>query len=111
MFHVVEDDAAVADALVLMLREFDHEVRSYPDAEEFLREARLAGSDTVIVDLALPGMGGGELVRFLETIADPPRVVVISGEPQGELDRHLEGLPKLPVIRKPVDVEDLRRLF
>lgn len=111
MFHVVEDDAAVADALVLMLREFDHEVRSYPDAETFLRDARPCGADTVIVDLALPGMSGGELVRFLEGIAGPPRVVVISGEPQGRLDRHLEGLPGLQVIRKPVEVEDIRRLL
>lgn len=110
MFHVVEDDAAVADALVLMLRSFNHEVCSYPDAETFLRDATPQRDDTVIVDLALPGMSGGELLRRLGGRADGPRVVVISGEPQVRLERHLDGLPMPHVIRKPVEVEDIREL-
>jgi FixJ family two-component response regulator len=110
-FHVVEDDPAVADALVLMLTEFGHEACAYPDAESFLAATRPVSDDTVVVDLLLPGMSGADLVRLLRADGLDIRVVVVSGQTQAGLDRQLAGLGVIRLIRKPVEADAIRDLL
>jgi FixJ family two-component response regulator len=109
-FHVVEDDAAVADALVLMLHEFGHEAYAYADAETFLSSGAPSADDTVVIDLSLPGMGGADLVRHLRGGGASVRIVIISGQPQAWLDKQLEGLGVSDLIRKPVEAAAIRDL-
>ncbi len=110
-FHVIEDDPAVADALVLMLQEFGHEAHAYVDAESFLSAAAPEANDTVVIDLALPGMSGAELVRRLRDTGPDLRIVVITGQSLSRLDSQLEGLGVNHLIRKPVEAEAIRALI
>ncbi len=107
--HVVEDDAGVSDSLGLILANLGYEVVSYRDAESLFRAAPPDGRDTVIVDLSLPGIPGGQAVRWLLELAEPPSVVVISGQSQSAIDHQLRGLKPVGIVRKPLNVESLAR--
>ena len=110
-FHVIEDDPAVADALVLMLNEFGHEARAYGDAETFLTAPAPLAEDTVVVDLSLPGMSGADLVRRLRLSVPDVKIVVITGQSQAKLDSQLQGLGVTNLIRKPVEADAIRDLI
>lgn len=109
--HVVEDDAGVSDSLALILGNLGHKVISYPDAESLFKAGLPEGADAVIVDLSLPGIPGAQLVRWLLSLASPPRVVVITGQSQGFIDHQLRGLKPTWLVRKPLDVDAITRVL
>lgn len=109
-FHVIEDDPAVADALVIMLHEFGHDAHAYVDAETFLSAPVPEAGDTVVIDLSLPGMSGADLVRLLRVNRPEMRIVVVTGQSQAKLDSQLEGLGVTHLIRKPVEADAIRGL-
>lgn len=100
--HILEDDPGVSDSLIVLLRNSGYAVRAYPDAESFFRaEPPLAG-DAVLVDLRLPGIDGGSVVRWLQRLSSPPRIIVITGQAQGEIETQLRGLKVPHILRKPL---------
>ncbi|PVB62907.1 response regulator [Labrenzia sp. 011] len=103
--HIIEDDVAVADALALALEGLDRPSRVYPDGESFISGAEISAGDWVIVDLGLPGMSGTEIVRILERMPRPPKVLAISGKSQAKLTQHLKEIPELKILRKPLSIE------
>lgn len=105
--HVVEDDVGVSDSLSLILGNLGHEVIAHRDAEGLFAAVPPMASDAVIVDLSLPGISGAQAVRWLQQLAEPPRIVVISGQSQGVIDHQLRGLQRPVVVRKPLDVETI----
>ncbi|MCV0424291.1 MAG: response regulator [Roseibium sp.] len=107
LVHIVEDDEAVADALALALADLDHLPKIYEDGETFLEQADLLASHCVIVDLGLPGMSGADIVKKLRKQPDPPNIIVISGKSRVKLMRHLNEVPELTVLRKPLSMEML----
>jgi len=109
--HVVEDDAGVSDSLGLILGNLGHDVVIYPDAESLFRSSLPGPRDTVIVDLSLPGIPGGQLIRWLQNLASPPLLVVITGQSQGAIDHQLRGMKPVRVLRKPLNAEALMRVL
>ena len=105
--HIVEDDEAVSDSLVMLLRQLGRPVHAYRDAESFFARGIPAPHETVLVDLGLPGMDGNQLIRWLQSLREPPRIVVISGQPQSRLERMMSGLSVPHVLRKPLNAESL----
>jgi FixJ family two-component response regulator len=110
MFFIVEDDAAVADALESLLVGAGLDVRVFSTAEELIGSAHPAPEDTMIVDLGLPGMSGGELVRRLEKTGPVPKVIAISGKSSRTIARETEGLPRITVLRKPPSADWLEAI-
>ena len=107
LIHIVEDDTAVCDSLSLLLSESGCDVVSHVDAESFLAAAPPAADDMVFVDLVLPGISGAMLVRWLQSLKQPPRIVVMSGQSQRTIDLELHGLEHLRVLRKPLKRDDV----
>lgn len=101
--HVLEDDPGVSDSLALLLGHMGFEVICYHDAEHFFRSAPPTSTDLVLVDLALPGISGAEVIRWLQRLKDPPRVVAMSGQSQAVIDAELRGIGATQVMRKPLN--------
>lgn len=76
---VVEDDAAMRDALVLLLTSAGIQARGFADAEEFLRAENPTEVACVLADVRLPGMDGLSLHRRLLALGAEPAVVMITG--------------------------------
>lgn len=59
---LIEDDTAVAQALMLGLRRLDHDVEHLPDGNRDLAQP-LRRNDVLILDLGLPGRDGFDICR------------------------------------------------
>ena len=100
--YVLEDDPGVSDSLALLLGHLGFEVVCHSDAERFFRSPPPAADDIVFVDLMLPGIRGADVIRWLQRLKDPPRVVAMSGQSQNVIDAELRGVGVTQVIRKPL---------
>ncbi|WP_416065916.1 response regulator [Rhizobium sp. ZK1] len=65
LVSVIDDDESVREALPDLLRSFGLSVEAFPSAEAFLESQALETSDGLILDVAMPGMTGPELLREL----------------------------------------------
>jgi FixJ family two-component response regulator len=102
VIHILEDDPGVSDSLRSLLQALGLTVAAYRDGESFMSAPPPDEDDVVIVDLGLPGVGGAEVVRWIETLDACPRVIVISGQPQKAIDDALAGSSIHRVLRKPL---------
>ena len=62
---IIEDDAAILEALEFNMRQAGYAVACATDGQEGLRQARLTHPDVVVLDLMLPGIDGIEVCREL----------------------------------------------
>ncbi len=105
---VVEDDEAIADALVGLLEDAGHPARHVPDGRRALEELR-SGEKTcvILLDLTMPVMNGW---RFREeqmkdaSLADIPVIVCTADALAEERAREVGAAGWL---RKPLDPERL----
>jgi len=65
LVSVVDDDESVRESLPDLLREFGFEVETFASAEEFLGSGRMSETRCLILDVAMPGMSGPDLLREL----------------------------------------------
>lgn len=103
--HIIEDDWGVRDALIEVVRGFGHPVVAYADGEAFIATAMPAPDDVIFVDLGLPGLGGEDVIRWLNGRESPPRIVAISGRSRADIEAALRDLPGLPLLRKPLGID------
>jgi FixJ family two-component response regulator len=105
--HLLEDDAGVNEALSLLFAHFNFDVVRHCDAESLIGAKPPDGEDIVFVDLNLPGASGADAIRWLQSLSNPPYVVVISGQSQAIIRSELAGMEVAAVLRKPLDQETI----
>jgi signal transduction histidine kinase/CheY-like chemotaxis protein len=111
---LVEDNAAVREAAGEQLAAFGHTVRSAPDAETALEvlEEQTAEVALVITDIGLSGpLSGVDLKQKLERRHPEVRVVLTSGLPRDNLERHYGLAPDEEVLPKPIPLPALQELL
>jgi two-component system response regulator RegX3 len=84
---VIDDEAAIRDAVEYALRTEGFDVESADDGEAGLRAALEAPYDVVVLDLMLPRMSGTEVCRRLRAGSAVPIIMLTAKG--GELDRVL----------------------
>lgn len=105
--HIVEDDPSVCDSILVLVRHLGHDAHAYLDAESFMRESPPEKSDLVIVDLLLPGLSGAGVIRWLQSLPEPPRIVAVTGQPLQAISKQIRGLDVKTLLRKPLSQETL----
>jgi CheY-like chemotaxis protein len=96
---VVEDDAETRDALVALLRAAGLAVVASDEGRKALEVAQVLVPAVVVLDLAMPGVGGVEFLarrRDVGALREVP-VIVVSGNAVGE------DVDADAVFPKPVD--------
>lgn len=76
---VVDDDAALREALVQLLEAAGLSVESYPDGRAFLRAFGEGRPGCLLLDVAMPGMTGLEVQTELRTRGIPIPIVFLTG--------------------------------
>ncbi len=104
---IIEDDPAVGRGLVDNLG-FEGFVAILADtAEEGLERLREGGVELLLLDLMLPGMSGFDLLRELDELPCPPRIIVVSArDAQTDIVRALD-LGAHDYVRKPFGLAEL----
>lgn len=101
---IVDDDPAMRDALVLMLRGAGLRARAFASADEFLANLPTDKSACVVSDVRMPGVEGPELVRKLKVLrGDTWPVIVITGHADVSLAVQLMKAGVVDFIEKPFD--------
>ena len=87
---LVEDDAATAASIELMLRKENFIIDTTDLGEDGLEIGKLYDYDIIILDLLLPDMDGYEVLRRLRAARVKTPILILSG--LGELDHKIKGL-------------------
>jgi DNA-binding response OmpR family regulator len=103
---VVEDDERIRTALIRALRERGHAVTSAGTAMAGLRQAVEDRPDLVLLDLGLPDLDGGEMLRMLRAVSGVPVIVATARDDNESVVKALDAGADDYVI-KPFRAEQL----
>lgn len=113
---IVEDDDQTFSALKGLFI-----VRRWPDGTRRWRVSRAASSPeavaalvealphAVLLDLWLPGGHGEDVLRAAADLSNPPRIVVVTGDPTAARHAAALALGAVAVMMKPVDITEVYR--
>jgi len=107
---VIDDNLTVVDILAAALGEEGYGVLSAVTSDEGLKLFILSQPDLVLLDIALPGMNGIDMLKRIRSIAPTARVVMVSGTADVMLARLALELGALAYVDKPFDLAYLKRV-
>lgn len=99
---LVDDDAAVRNALKFSLEMEGFSVRLYPTPEALLAESDLPAVGCLVIDYRMPEIDGLELVERLRNRGVALPVLLISGRVTRSLRDRASGLGVRDVLEKPL---------
>ncbi len=107
--HVVEDDEAMRDSLVMLLEEAGYKVRAYSAAETFLARGSNLEPGCVVSDVRMPAMDGLTLLRRLRSDGFNLPLILITGH--GDISMAVSAMKAgaMDFIEKPFEAETLLR--
>jgi FixJ family two-component response regulator len=98
---VIDDDDALCESLVDLMRSVGYRAEPFSSAEMFLEFADRFSLDCVIADVHMPGMGGLDLLRALHERGIVTPVILITALPDKHLDEEAASRGALCLLRKP----------
>lgn len=107
---VVDDDAAIRQMFITLLRRNGYDVDAAHDGNEGLSRIRHGDYCAVILDLMMPITSGFELLEILEHEQPQTmrRIIVTTGVSRNDLGK-LDSTKVFALIRKPFDIHELLR--
>jgi len=101
--HVIDDDEAVRQSLMFLLKTAGHAVQIYDSATAFLRDLSQAKPGCVITDVRMPDVSGIELLHRLKEMQVRLPVIVITGH--GDVPLAVEAMKSgaIEFLEKPFD--------
>jgi FixJ family two-component response regulator len=104
---VIDDDAAVREALGSLLRSVGFAVKLLASVNDFLKSGRPAGPSCLVLDVRLPGQSGLDLQRHLATANIQLPVIFITGH--GDIPMSVQAMKggAVEFLTKPVRDQDL----
>ncbi len=93
---LIDDDSAVRGMLVKLFAG-THECHTADRAEQALEFLELEKYDVVVTDIAMPGLGGVEILKRIKQRHSNTPVIVISGK----MGEHQQSLIEMGALRLP----------
>ncbi|MFC4161371.1 response regulator transcription factor [Chitinimonas lacunae] len=105
--YVVDDDAAVRDALALLLQAHGHPVRAFASGEAFLAALEAQSSGCVILDVRMDGLSGLDVFDRLCQRGSELSVLFLSGH--GDIPMAVQAVKQgaFDFLEKPCREEEL----
>jgi CheY-like chemotaxis protein len=104
---VVDDDRDVRELLTQYLQACGFRVIEGADGLEALEQIERIRPSVVVIDLAMPRLGGLEAITRIHAFDPSVRIVVVTGEPRAAVRQEAVAQGARAVLRKPLDLEDL----
>jgi CheY-like chemotaxis protein len=104
---VVDDDESVRDSLPHLLKVLGFDAESFVSADAFLASDALDRTDCLILDVAMPGMGGPELKRHPRVRAKGVPVIFITASQEDGVRRAMQESGAVECLTKPFGEEAL----
>ena len=107
LISIVDDDAAMRDALVGLLRSLGYDARGFASAEDFLACSDLERFACTITDIQMPGMNGFELKEQLDERHGTLPVIMITARSEPGLKEKAISIGAAYFLHKPLEPEAL----
>jgi DNA-binding NtrC family response regulator len=106
---LVDDEEQFVDALSERLTIRDYEITTSLNGEDALEKIRQYNYDVVILDVAMPGTDGIEVLREIKKLKPLTEVIMLTGH--GTVETAIEGMKRgaFDFLMKPCDTEELDR--
>jgi two-component system response regulator DctR len=101
--HIIDDDAAVRDALAWLLKAHDIDSVVWSSAGDFLLKSKLPSCGCLILDIRMPGMSGIELFDRIRQHSQDLPVIFLTGH--GDVPLAVRAIKEgaFDFLEKPVD--------
>lgn len=106
---IIDDDASVRDALMLLLSLRGHVCAAFASAEDFLTALQPGWRGCVVADIRMSGMSGLQLQALLREQGLPLPVIVITAHGDVAAARQAFRADAVDFLEKPFDGEQLLR--
>jgi two-component system NtrC family response regulator len=108
---IVDDDAAMREALAEVARDLGHDPRPAGSGREALELLDRKVADAVLLDLRMPGMDGLEVLRLIRARPQPPPVAVLTAHATATNTIEAMRLGAFDHLTKPIGREDIARVL
>jgi two-component system NtrC family response regulator len=108
---IVDDDAAMRDALSEAVRDLGHDPKMASSGAAALALLDDEAVDAVLLDLRMPGMDGLEALRRIRSRPHPPAVTVLTAHATAANTIEAMRLGAFDHLTKPIGREDLARVL
>lgn len=88
---IIEDDARVRSALARAMERCGHAVATAPTAMDGLRLAVAERPEVIVLDLGLPDVDGGDLLRMIRGVSRVPVIIATARDDEREIVRLLDA--------------------
>lgn len=106
---IVDDDAAMREALFELLQVLDLPCRTFDGAEAFLAANATGSFDCLITDIRMPGISGLELQQKLNSLGSTLPVIVVTSSNDAHIRSRSLKEGALAYLSKPVNDKVLIR--
>ena len=110
LIHVVDDDACVREVIRRTLEHNGHAVEDYPSGQAFLAAYHLSRpgrEECLLIDAAMPGMDGLEVLRRLDADGHRMPTIMITGYSDVPTAVHAMKAGVLDFVEKPLSAPEL----
>ena len=107
---VVDDKKVIGDFFILTMGYYGHFITVVHDLPATLQAIKNHQFDIVFMDMMMPGNDGVEVLREVKTVAPALPVVMMSGYSLDEKRRQAFQLGAVDCLKKPFEVDDIRRI-
>ncbi len=104
---LIEDDREISSTLSSVLDGAGYHVITASNGIDGQRLIEAEQPDLVITDMMMPRLGGFPVLEFLKTLANPPRVIMITANEGGRHKAYAEMLGVVDYLRKPFAMDVL----
>lgn len=104
---VVDDDPDIRASLKRLFEAVRLPVELFDSAEQFLQAGHATSPGCLLLDVRMPGMGGLQLLKHLQSVSGHPAVILLTGH--GDIPMVLQALKSgaLDFIEKPANHQRL----
>jgi len=103
---IVDDDTGIREVLQELFSD-SHECHTADRAEQALAYLELETYDTVITDIAMPGLSGEEILKQIREKTPATQVIVISGVADQLMSKKLLDMGAFAYFTKPCELDVL----
>lgn len=104
---LIEDDRDISSTLVSVLEGAGYRISTAPNGVEGQKMIQADRPDLIITDMMMPRMGGFPVLEYLQTIENPPAVIMITANEGGRHKAYAEMLGVVDYLRKPFAMDVL----
>jgi len=108
---VVDDEFLIRWSLAQALKQEGYEVTAVEDGRKAIEAARTQHYDYLITDLVMPELNGWEVLRVVQQIHSPPRVIIITAHGKEDTGRIAKEKGAWAYVEKPYLIEKIKDLL